>query len=175
MSISFSSFKTPMNQMNGINSDAQLIIRNMNSNGDKTLFMCFPLIVKNPGPSRGAIDSIIRAETQNISQLTVDFNNDIRRNQTSGIKFIEYTSTKGNKATVLMYGNAIEILSLSVRFCSTLCNTQDGIRNANPVKGVIEKLVPVNPLTFLYEPRKNSAASSLSATKSPTSSPSQST
>ena len=111
----FSSFKSPMNQINGINSDSQLIIRNMNSNGDKTLFMCFPLIVKNPGPSRGVIDSIIRAETQNISQLTVDFNNDIRRNQTSGTKFIEYTSTKGNKATVLMYGNAIEILSESVK------------------------------------------------------------
>ena len=39
---------------------------------------------------------------------------------------------------------AIEILSLSSKFDSTLCFTQEGIINAKPVNGVIAKLVPVN-------------------------------
>ena len=41
---------TTMNMINGVESNAQLIIRNINANGDKILFMCFPLNVVNPGP-----------------------------------------------------------------------------------------------------------------------------
>ena len=111
----FSSNKTPMNEINGVTQDAQLIIRNMNSNGDKVLYICFPLVVKNPGPPSGAIDSVVRATLNNVTQLTVTLNDDIFRDQTSGTKYIEYTSNKGNNAIVLVYGDAIEIISESVK------------------------------------------------------------
>ena len=74
---------TKLNVINGIEQNAQLVIRNMNSNGDKILFMCFPLVVKNPGPVRGAIDSIVRATLDNVNQLTVNLNDDIYRNSTN--------------------------------------------------------------------------------------------
>ena len=105
---------TKLNVISGIEQDAQLIVRNMNSNGDKILFVCFPLIVKNPGPPKGAIDSIIRATLDNVSQATVSLNDDIFRNQSGGTKFVEYTSNLGNNATVLVYGRAIEIISVNV-------------------------------------------------------------
>ena len=107
--------QTPMNQINGVYADAQLIIRNMNSNGDKILFTCFPLIVKNPGPSRGAIDSIVRATQDNISQLTVNLNDDIFKNKLPDTKYIQYTSSKGNNAVVLLRGEPIEIISETVK------------------------------------------------------------
>ena len=111
----FSSNKTPMNEINGITQNAQLIIRNMNSNGDKVLFTCFPLVVKDPGPPNGSIDSIVRATLNNLTQLTVNLNNDIFRDQKPGTKYVEYKSTKGNGAIVLVYGDAIEIISESVK------------------------------------------------------------
>lgn len=111
----FSSNKTPMNKINGVAADAQLIIRNMNSNGDKILFTCFPLVVKNPGPSRGAIDSIVRSTLDNVTQLTVNLNDEIFADQKPGTKYVEYTSKKGNNAIVLMYGGAIEIISEQVK------------------------------------------------------------
>jgi len=111
----FTPDKTPMNEISGVIADAQLIIRNINSNGDKILFTCFPLIVKNPGPSRGAIDSIVRSTNENVTQMTVSLNSDIFQNQTPNTKYIEYTSTKGNAATVLLYGNTIEIISEEVK------------------------------------------------------------
>lgn len=105
---------TKMNEINGVQANAQLIIRNVNANGDKTLFMCFPLNVVNPGPQRGAIDSIIRATADNVTQMTVNLNNDIFRETVPDTKYVEYTSNLGNNATVITFGRALEIISVSV-------------------------------------------------------------
>jgi len=105
---------TKMNIINGVESNAQLIIRNVNANGDKVLFMCFPLNVVNPGPQRGAIDSIVRATTDNVTQMTVTLNDDIYRETIPDTKYIEYTSNLGNNATVIVYGRALNIISMNV-------------------------------------------------------------
>ena len=105
---------TKMNVINGVQANAQLIIRNINSNGDKVLFMCFPLNVTNPGPPRGAIDSIVRATLDNISQMTVTLNDDIFRETVPNTKYIEYTSNLGNNAVVIMFGRALDIISVNV-------------------------------------------------------------
>lgn len=105
---------TTMNMINGVESNAQLIIRNINANGDKILFMCFPLNVVNPGPQKGAIDSIVRATMNNVTQMTVTLNDDIYRETVPNMKYIEYTSNLGNNATVIVYGRALEVISTSI-------------------------------------------------------------
>ena len=120
---------TKLNVINGIEQNAQLVIRNMNSNGDKILFMCFPLVVKNPGPVRGAIDSIVRATLDNVNQLTVNLNDDIYRNSTGGTNFVQYNSDLGNNANVLVYGKALEIISVNVL---TLENNLTSLFNLQP-------------------------------------------
>lgn len=105
---------TKMNIVNGVQANAQLIIRHVNSNGDKVLFMCFPLNVTNPGPPRGAIDSIVRATIDNVTQMTVSLNEDIFRDSVSDTKYVEYVSNLGNNATVIVFGRAIDIISVNV-------------------------------------------------------------
>lgn len=105
---------TKMNIVNGVQANAQLIIRHVNSNGDKVLFMCFPLNVTNPGPPKGAIDSIVRATLDNITQMTVNLNEDIFRDSVSDTKYVEYVSNLGNNATVIVFGRAIDIISVNV-------------------------------------------------------------
>lgn len=96
---------TPMNQINGVTTTGQLIIRNMNTNGDKTLFICFPLFQTTA--EQGPIDNILLAVKNKQSNLVFE----LEKQLTPGTKYVEYTSTKGNKATVLTYGTAIEIRS----------------------------------------------------------------
>ena len=120
---------TKMNVINGVQANAQLIIRNVNSNGDKILFMCFPLNVTNPGPPRGAIDSIVRATLDNITQMTVNLNDDIFRENVPDTKYVDYVSNLGNNATVIVFGRALDIISVNVL---ALENNLTNLFNINP-------------------------------------------
>jgi hypothetical protein len=130
----YSSNKTPMNQINGITSTGQLIIRNMNTNGDKIIFVCFPL--QQTIVNQGAIDNILLAVKNNKSNFQVDLGPEF----TPGTKYVEYTSTKGNNAIVLTYGGVIEIMSEVVKSLENkvdLFNLQPSEYNiiAGPVPG----------------------------------------
>lgn len=108
---------TKINMINGIESDGQLIIKNINANGDKILFTCFPLVVTNPGPRSGGIDSIIQTATSGSSAttLTVDFQKDIFIKEVPDLKYIQYTSTLANKANVIIFAAPISIISVYLK------------------------------------------------------------
>jgi|SaaInlStandDraft_6_1057023.scaffolds.fasta_scaffold39837_2 hypothetical protein len=108
---------TKINMINGIESDGQLIIKNVNANGDKILYMCFPLIVTNPGPISGGIDAVIQTATSGTSDstLTVDFQSDIFATEVPQLKYIHYTSNKGNSANVVTFGSPVKIISVYLK------------------------------------------------------------
>ena len=106
---------TKTNQLLGQETHGQLIIKTANANGDKTLFMCFPLKVVNPGPQNTSIDSMIRMATTTNSttnQLKANFDEDIYSKKVPDTRFVEYTSNKGNKAKVLTFGAPVSIISV---------------------------------------------------------------
>jgi len=104
---------TKVNEINGIPSNGQLIIRNTNANGDKILYTCFPLVVINPAPRNSGIDAIIQTATSGSTKtsLTVDFNSAIYAKEVPDLKYIEYTSNLGNNAKVVTMGAPIYISS----------------------------------------------------------------
>lgn len=118
-----------MNEILGMSMDGQLIIENKNSNGDKILYMCFPLVVTNPGPRSSSIDALIQLATSgtSVTQLTADFQKDITAKVVPDLKYIEYQSSKGNNAKVILYGAPISIISVYLKKLEnnlTLFNTQ---------------------------------------------------
>ena len=108
---------TKINMINGIESDGQLIIKNVNANGDKLLYTCFPLVVTNPGPISGGIDAVIQTAINGSSTTTttVDFQSDIFAKEVPELKYIYYTSNLGNSANVVTFASPISIISVYLK------------------------------------------------------------
>jgi len=102
---------TKVNQISGIASKGQLIIKNVDTDNNEVLFMCFPLVVTNPGPSNSGIDALIRTAGSQTTTLTVNFNNDIFAKEIHEVKYLEYTSSLGNAARVVTFAHPISIIS----------------------------------------------------------------
>ena len=102
---------TTINQISGIASKGQLIIKNVDTDNNEVLFMCFPLVVTNPGPSNSGIDALIRTAGSQTTTLTVNFNNDIFAKEIHEVKYLEYTSSLGNAARVVTFAHPISIIS----------------------------------------------------------------
>lgn len=104
--------ETKVNQISGFASNGQLIIKNVDTGNDEVLFMCFPLVVTNPGPSNSSIDALIRIAAPHIpTTLTVNFNADIFAKEIPEVKYVEYTSNLGNAARVVTFAHPISIIS----------------------------------------------------------------
>jgi len=102
---------TKVNQISGVASNGQLIIKNVDTDNNEVLFMCFPLVVANPGPSNSGIDALIRIAAPDIpTTLTVNFNADIFAKEISEVKYVEYSSSLGN-ARVVTFAHPISIIS----------------------------------------------------------------
>ena len=108
---------TKINMINGIDSDGQLIIKNVNANGDQILYMCFPLVIRDIEPISSGIDSVIQTAVSGTSDttLTVDFQRDIFAKEVHDLKYIHYTSNKGNSARVVIFAAPISIISVYLK------------------------------------------------------------
>ena len=106
-----------IHQINGV-SDAtnELIIRNKNANGDKTLYMCYLLKIVTAGSSDSQIDAIFNKAIGGGSNntLTVDLNSAISQRSTPDAKYIEYTSSLGSDVTVILYSTPLDVLSVGM-------------------------------------------------------------
>jgi len=103
--------ETKVNQISGFASNGQLIIKNVDTGNDEVLFMCFPLVVTNPGPSNSSIDALIQAGVSHTQTLSADFNADIFAKEIPEVKYVEYTSNLGNAARVVTFAHPISIIS----------------------------------------------------------------
>jgi hypothetical protein len=102
---------TKVNQISGVASNGQLIIKNVDTDNNEVLFMCFPLVVANPGPSNSGIDALIRTAGSSTTTLTVNFNADIFAKEISEVKYVEYSSSLGGNERVVTFAHPISIIS----------------------------------------------------------------
>jgi len=92
--------------------NGELIIKNVNSNGDKLLYTCYLLCVTSTGiPGAEQVDNILNVTAQN-NTLTVDLNAAINSKPVTKPVYIQYASSTG--ATVLVYSQPIWITSVNV-------------------------------------------------------------
>jgi hypothetical protein len=102
--------QTPLQLVTGIDYNAELFIRNLDTNNNDPMYTCFLLHVVDPGPENGQIDGIVRAATKKpdpITSLNVDLNADIFRKNTNDAKYIQYKSSNGR--TVFVYSEPISV------------------------------------------------------------------
>ena len=67
---------TPLQQVTGKQYNAELFIRNLDTNNNDPMYTCFLLNVAKIGPKNGQIDGIVRAATSDppVTSLNVDLN-----------------------------------------------------------------------------------------------------
>ncbi len=105
---------TPLQLVNGVDYNAELIIRNLDTNNNDPMYICFLLNVAEHGPKNGQIDGIVRAATANppVTSLSVDLNADIFRINNPNAKYIQYKSS--NKRNVFIYSEPIRITAVEI-------------------------------------------------------------
>ena len=106
-----------IHHINGINNATnELIIRNKNTNGDKTLYMCYLLNIVPSSPTESQIDAIFKKANEggDSKTITVDLNSAIMQRNDPNAKYIEYTSSLGNDVTVILYTRPLDVLSVEM-------------------------------------------------------------
>ena len=110
---------TKINQIRGINSIGQLIIKNERISGENSvIYMCFPLIITNDttlndeNPMKQTdIDTVMQlAMNGRATQLTANFQKTFE-DYMSGSKFVIYTSGNNN-STVVTFGNIFKVKAM---------------------------------------------------------------
>lgn len=108
---------TPLQQVTGKEYNAELFIRNLDTNNNDPMYTCFLLNVVDPGPENSQIDGIVRAATAKpdpITSLNVDLNADIFRISDDDAKYIQYKSSNGR--TVFVYSEPIKVTAVVAIF-----------------------------------------------------------
>ena len=105
---------TPLQQVTGKEYNAELFIRNLDTNNNDPMYTCFLLNVVNPGPENSQIDGIVRAATADpaVTSLNVDLNADIFRISADDAKYIQYKSSNGR--TVFVYSEPIKVTAVAI-------------------------------------------------------------
>jgi hypothetical protein len=106
--------QTPLQLVTGIDYNAELFIRNLDTNNNDPMYTCFLLHFVDPGPENGQIDGIVRAATNGdgVTSLTVDLNADIFRKNTNDAKYIQYKGSKGRN--VFIYSEPISVAAAAI-------------------------------------------------------------
>ena len=105
---------TPLQQVTGKEYNAELFIRNLDTNNNDPMYTCFLLNVVNHGPENSQIDGIVRAATADpaVTSLNVDLNADIFRISVDDAKYIQYKSSNGR--TVFVYSEPIKVTAVAI-------------------------------------------------------------
>lgn len=109
---------TKINQIRGINSLGQLIIKNERISGENSvIYMCFPLIITNDktasdySDKQTDIDSVMQLSMNgSATQLQANFQKTFE-DHISGGKFVIYTSSNNN-STVVTFGGIFKVKSI---------------------------------------------------------------
>jgi len=148
---------TPLQQITGKQYNAELFIRNLDTNNDDPMYTCFLLNVANIGPQNGEIDDIVRAATADpaVTSLNVDLNADIFRRNTFDAKYIQYKSSNGRN--VFIYSEPITVTSVAI---FTLENTISYFDMTATEYSIIESPVPGDWMECDYVPIDGEEATS---------------
>lgn len=108
----------PLHSIQGISPSSvngELIIQNINTNGDKVLYMCYLLCVTPTAiPGAEQIDNLLNVTNQT-NIMTVDLNAAINSKPVASPVYIEYASTVlGPGSTVIVYSQPIWITSVNL-------------------------------------------------------------
>jgi len=101
-----------IHQINGVaDATSELIIRNKNANGDKTLYMCYLLKNVTTVSTNSQIDAIYSKAVSGGSNntLTTNLQSAINQQNDQNAKYIEYTSSLGNDVTVILYTKTLNV------------------------------------------------------------------
>jgi len=106
--------QTPLQQVTGKEYNAELFIRNLDTNNNDPMYTCFLLNVVDSGPENSQIDGIVRAATADpaVTSLNVDLNADIFRINTDDAKYIQYKSSNGR--TVFVCSEPIKVTATAI-------------------------------------------------------------
>ena len=108
---------TYLQKVGGVAYNAELFIRNVDTNNGNPMYLCYLLNVSPVGSQSGQIDMIIRAATSDpsVTSLNIDLNADIFSKSAPGAKYIQYTSkTKGTGRQVFIYSEPINVTAVAI-------------------------------------------------------------
>jgi len=108
---------TYLQKVGGVEYNAELFIRNVDTNNGNPMYLCYLLKVSPVGSQSGQIDMIIRAATSDpsVTSLNIDLNADIFKKSAPGAKYIQYTSkTKGTGRQVFIYSEPINVTAVAI-------------------------------------------------------------
>jgi hypothetical protein len=108
---------TNLQKVGGVDYNAELFIRNVDTNNGNPMYLCYLLKVSSVGSQIGQIDTITRAATADpaVTSLNVDLNADIFKKSAPGAKYIQYTSkTKGTGRHVFIYSEPINVTAVAI-------------------------------------------------------------